>query len=103
MPGVELLGAEAPLWRLAPRAGGDAAAGQPRHCGCHWTPLHLDVVVPLLEPALARAEAAGMRPETGIRETAWGRLVTTADPSDHRRCPLPFTGDGHDGIARAPA
>lgn len=100
--GVELLGAAAPLWLLAHPAGSDAAAGQPRDYRRHWTPLHLDVVVPRLEPALARAEAAGMRLETEIREAAWGRIATMSDPFGHGWCLLQFIGRGYDEIARSP-
>jgi uncharacterized glyoxalase superfamily protein PhnB len=98
--GVELIGAAVPLWLLAQPAGDNATGGQRRDYRRHWTPLHIDVVVPLLEPALARAEAAGLRRETAIREAVWGRIVTLADPFGHGWCLLQFLGRGYDEIAQ---
>ena len=65
----------------------------------HWTPVHLDVVVDHLEPALARALAAGLRQETGIREANWGRIVRLADPWGHGWCLLQFVNPGYDEVA----
>ena len=58
--GVELLGAQAPIYLLENPAGSVAAAETRRDYTRHWTPVHLDVVVDPLEPALDRALAAGM-------------------------------------------
>ncbi len=58
--GTELLGA-VPIWLLAKPAGSTGAAEDARSYQRHWTPLHVDVVVDALEPALGRALAAGMR------------------------------------------
>jgi len=97
--GVELLGAQAPLYLLANAGGSLAAAGSLRDYDRHWTPIHLDVVVELLEPALERALAAGLLQETPIRETPWGRIVRLADPWGHGWCLLQFVGRGYDEIA----
>ena len=96
---VELLGAQAPIYLLKTQAGSVGAATQARDYRRHWTPVHLDVVVPNLEAALAQAEAAGLRAETGIREANWGRIVTLHDPWGHGWCLLQFVGRGYDEIA----
>lgn len=97
--GLELLGAQAPLYLLANAAGTTGADRSPRDYGRHWTPVHLDVVVDQLEPALERALAAGMRQETAIRDTRWGRIAGLADPWGHGWCLIQFTGRGYDEIA----
>ncbi len=96
---VELLGASAPIYLLAQAEGTSAAAGAIRTYDRHWTPVHLDVVVDDLESSLARAQAAGLHPETDIRTHDWGRIVQLADPFGHGWCLLQFTGRGYDAIA----
>lgn len=98
---VELLGASAPVYLLREPADSQATAttSQRRHYGRHWTPVHLDFVVPDLEAALARAVAAGASQETGIRAHAWGRIVTLADPFGHGFCLVSFSERGYDAIA----
>lgn len=97
--GVELLGAQAPLYLLQQPAGSIAAADDARDYTRHWTPLHLDVVVDDLDTALARALAAGMQQEGSQRESAWGRIVQLADPFGHGWCLLQFSTLGYDAIA----
>ncbi|HEY0861724.1 MAG TPA: VOC family protein [Pseudoxanthomonas sp.] len=97
--GVELLGAQAPVYLLQNAAGTRATALATRDYARHWTPLHLDVVVDQLEPALARACEAGFAQETDIRETDWGRIVRLADPWGHGWCLLQFVNRGYDEIA----
>jgi lactoylglutathione lyase len=70
-----------------------------RDYGRHWTPVHLDFVVPSLEPALARAEAAGARRNGAIREEEWGRLAVLGDPFGNGFCLLQFVGRGYDLLA----
>ncbi|SEL89703.1 Uncharacterized conserved protein PhnB, glyoxalase superfamily [Pseudoxanthomonas sp. GM95] len=96
---VELLGAAAPIYLLAQADGTPAAAGASRTYDRHWTPIHLDVVVDDLESSLARAQTAGLHPETDIRTQDWGRIVQLADPFGHGWCLLQFTGRGYDTIA----
>lgn len=97
--GVELLGAQAPIYLLQASSGSAAAAEASRDYARHWTPVHLDVVVDHLEPALARAVQAGLVQETDIRETNWGRIVRLADPWGHGWCLLQFLNRGYDEIA----
>lgn len=96
---VELLGFEAPLYLLRKDAGSVGAGTSARDYTRHWTPVHCDVVVDDLEPALARALAAGAIQEGNIRQADWGRIVTVADPFGHAWCLLQFLGRGYDEIA----
>ncbi len=97
---LELLGAPAPIYLLEKPAGGSATgAGQGRDYGRHWTPVHLDFVVPDIEAALARAQAAGAVAEGPLRTHDWGRIVVLADPFGHGFCLLEFRGRGYDEIA----
>lgn len=98
---AELLGSTAPIYLLAKDSGSPAtpAAAQKRDYRRHWTPVHLDVVVPDLEQALQRAQAAGAVVEIDIRESSWGRIANLADPFGNGFCLLQFTGRGYDEIA----
>ena len=100
---VELHGASAPVYLTAQPAGTLPAPGSaaPRDYRRHWTPVHLDFVVPELEPALERARAAGAALEGGIREFAWGRYAVLADPFGHGFCVLQFQGRGYAEIESA--
>lgn len=95
---LELAGAACNLYLLAKPAGSDGAPGSPRHYARHWMPMHCDLVVDTLEPALAAALAAGARQEGPVREHAWGRIVQLADPFGHGWCLLQFLGNGYDEI-----
>lgn len=96
---VELVGFECPLYLLRKDAGSVGAGTSARGYARHWTPVHCDVVVDDLEPALARALAAGAIQEGNIRQADWGRIVTVADPFGHAWCLLQFLGRGYDEIA----
>jgi catechol 2,3-dioxygenase-like lactoylglutathione lyase family enzyme len=54
----------------------------------HWTPVHLDLVVPDIEAAVARAEAAGARLEHGIQLRDGWREAQLSDPFGHGFCLL---------------
>lgn len=97
---VELLGAPCPLDLIAAPAGSRATptAEATRGYQRHWTPLHLDVAVPDLAAALARAVAAGAALERGPLDRPWGRLAVLADPFGHGLCLLEFRGRGYDEL-----
>jgi predicted enzyme related to lactoylglutathione lyase len=99
--GVELLGAEAPIYLLVAAPGtvpfrGGAAT---RDYGRHWTPVHLDFAVDDITAAVARAVSAGARVEVGVAQHAYGKLAVLADPFGHGLCLLQLEGRGYDEIA----
>ena len=98
---VELLGSGAPIYLLAKAAGSAASSftQEIRRYERHWTPVHLDFVVPDLEAALPRARAAGAVVEIDIRQASWGRIANLCDPFGNGFCLLQFTGRGYDEIA----
>jgi predicted enzyme related to lactoylglutathione lyase len=97
---VELLGAPVPLYLLQNAAGTEPIPeGQARRdYARHWTPVHLDFVVPDLDAALARALAAGAKLEREPTEHAYGRLALLSDPFGHGVCLLQFSALGYDAI-----
>jgi lactoylglutathione lyase len=99
--GVELLGAEAPIYLLvaAPGAAPFRGAASPRHYGRHWTPVHLDFAVEDIHAAVARAVEAGATVEVPIAQHPYGKLAVLADPFGHGVCFLQFEGRGYDEIA----
>jgi predicted enzyme related to lactoylglutathione lyase len=99
--GVELLGTSSPLYLLAKAPGTRAtrAGAQERAYARHWTPVHLDFVVPDLAAAVTRAEAAGASREDALQTHAWGRIAHMADPWGHGFCLIEFLGRGYDEIA----
>jgi lactoylglutathione lyase len=98
---VELLGASSPIYLLKKAAGGVAgdATAQTRDYRRHWTPVHLDFVVPDLAVALARATTAGAKLEGEVRTANWGRIAVLADPFGHGFCLIEFLNRGYDEIA----
>lgn len=95
---LELLGGTAPLYLLQKAPGSVGAGNDTRHYQRHWMPMHVDVVVDELEPALERALAAGAVQEGLIREADWGRIVQLADPFGHGWCLVQFLGRGYDEL-----
>ena len=107
---LELVGAAAPIYLLPKAAGTPVSprAKQKRDYARHWTPVHLDFVVPDLRAALKRALAAGATLEQEVGTHAYGHLALLADPWGNGFCLLQFTGRGYDEIilkdpGRAPA
>ena len=97
---TELVGAAAPIY-LLPKAAGTSIAPhskQKRSYRRHWTPVHLDFVVPDIGKALARALAAGATLERDVTTHAYGKLALLADPFGNGFCLLEFTGRGYDEI-----
>ena len=98
---VELLGASAPLYLLEKPAGSAPVAGHAlkREYARHWTPVHIDFVVPDIHAATTRARDAGARLEGDIRTAKWGHLAIMADPFGNGFCLIEFLGRGYDEIA----
>ncbi len=99
--GIELVGAEVPIYLLVAGAGSTpfAGAAEARRYARHWTPVHLDFAVDDIEAAVARAVAAGASVEKPISQHPYGRLCVLADPFGHGFCFLQFEGRGYDEIA----
>jgi predicted enzyme related to lactoylglutathione lyase len=87
------------LFLLENAEGSIGAGNSPRTYARHWTPVHLDVVVPDLGAALAQAVAAGAVVEHPPRDAAYGRIAVLADPFGHGLCLIEFRGRGYDEIA----
>jgi predicted enzyme related to lactoylglutathione lyase len=100
---VELLGAQAPLYLLLKNASSKPfeAARHQRDYSRHWTPIHLDFVVPNLDAAVARAVAAGAVLESPPSEHAYGSLALLSDPFGHGFCLLEFRGKGYGELSAA--
>jgi predicted enzyme related to lactoylglutathione lyase len=100
---VELLGAAAPIYLLVKPAGAGAVPGLAarREYGRHWTPVHLDFVVPDVDVAVARAAAAGATVERPAATQEWGRIALMADPFGNGFCLIHFLNRGYDEIATA--
>ncbi len=99
--GIELLGASSRIYLLVKPAG-SRAIGSPdrtRDYGRHWTPVHLDIVVPDVEAAVRRAVAAGAVLESGVASHAWGRIAMLGDPFGHGFCLIQFSERGYDALA----
>ena len=99
--GIELLGASSAIYLLEKPAGSVATSspGSSRNYSRHWTPIHLDFVVPDINEACDRARAAGATPEGPMRTHAWGHIAVFADPFGHGFCLIQFLNRGYDEIA----
>jgi predicted enzyme related to lactoylglutathione lyase len=99
--GIELLGASSAIYLLEKPAGSLAcnAPGSSRNYSRHWTPVHLDFIVPDINAACERALAAGATPEGPTRTHAWGHIAVFADPFGHGFCLIQFLNRGYDEIA----
>jgi predicted enzyme related to lactoylglutathione lyase len=96
---AELSGLPVRLYLLEKPEGSIGAGNDPRRYARHWTPVHIDVVVDVLEPALVRAVAAGAKLETETRVHAWGKIAILSDPFGNGFCLIEFLGRGYDEIA----
>jgi predicted enzyme related to lactoylglutathione lyase len=98
---VELLGGAAPIYLLqkASDTAASSASAARRDYARHWTPVHLDFVVPDILVALSRAQDAGATLEGEVRTYKWGRIAVMADPFGHGFCLIEFLGRGYDEIA----
>lgn len=98
---VELAGLPCPIFLLEKKEGSlpfqGAKAG--RSFGRHWSPIHIDVVVSEIEPAIEKARAAGAKLESEVRTAAWGKLALFSDPFGNGFCLIQFLGRGYDEIA----
>jgi len=98
---VELVGGSCAIYLLEKAAGTPATASSDlrRAYSRHWTPVHLDFVVPEIQSAVTRACSAGARLEGEIATHAWGHIALLADPFGHGFCLIEFLASGYDEIA----
>ena len=101
--GVELVGGAVPLYLLVKQAGtlAGAATSERRRYARHWTPVHLDFVVPDVDKAVAAALAAGATLDDPVITHKWGRIAHLADPFGNGFCLIEFRGGGYDEVASA--
>ncbi len=92
---------EGQIFHILPKAEGSAsyAAGPARSYVRHWTPLHLDLVVPDLDAALHRAIQAGADLERPVTAHLWGKIAGLADPFGHGWCLIELTDEGYSAVA----
>jgi predicted enzyme related to lactoylglutathione lyase len=100
--GVELLGSSSLIYLLVKAEGSvpSALTGQLRTYERHWSPIHLDFVVPEVESAVRRAMSVGAKLEQPIKTSNWGKLALLADPFGHGFCFVQFLGRGYDEISK---
>jgi predicted enzyme related to lactoylglutathione lyase len=100
---AELAGGPCPVFLLANDAGSPAAAALRvrRDYAPHWTPVHLDILADALDPALARAVAAGATHEGAVTSHAWGRLALLRDPFGNGVCLIEPSAAFYDAVTDA--
>ncbi len=97
---AEMVGGACPIYLLEQDAGSHptGSADDLRDFRRHWTPVHLDFVVPDIDAAVTRAKDAGARLEVPVKSQKWGRIAVMADPFGNGFCLIQFLGRGYDEI-----
>ena len=97
---VELTGGPVKIYLLNKAEGTliGPAVEQRRRYDRHWTPVHLDIVVPDFDAAVARAVAAGAVQEGVTHDASYGRLAMFADIFGHGFCLIAFNARGYDAL-----
>ena len=98
---AEMLGGSSPVYLMEkqPNSSPSAYTSQRRDYQRHWTPVHLDFVVPDLAMAIERALQAGATLEGDPQSFVWGRQAVMSDPFGHGLCFVQWVGRGYDEIA----
>ena len=99
---VELEGANLPVFLLGNRPPTAELGGSrmQRSFDRHWTPVHLDFIVPDLDAAVARLTGLGATLDRGIQQREYGRMANLADPFGNGFDLIEFSGSGYDGVSR---
>ena len=97
---VELQGANLPIFLLSNRPavanlGNKQVA---RSFDRHWTPVHLDFIVPDLDKAVSRALQLGGTLDREVQEREYGRIANMADPFGNGFDVIEFVGDGYAAV-----
>jgi predicted enzyme related to lactoylglutathione lyase len=71
-----------------------------RDFGRHWTPVHLDFIVPDIDAAVARLSGLGATLDREVQQREYGRLANMADPFGNGFDLIEFSGSGYDAVSR---
>lgn len=98
---VELEGANLPIFLLGnrPPIADLGAKKVARSYERHWTPVHLDFIVPDLDLAVARALKAGATLDKEAQTREYGRIAYLADPFGNGFDLIEFVPGGYDVLA----
>jgi predicted enzyme related to lactoylglutathione lyase len=99
---VELAGANLPIFLLGNRKPTANLGGTQiqRNFARHWTPVHLDFIVPEFEGAVARLTGLGATLDRPIQLAEYGRMANMADPFGNGFDLIEFSGSGYDAVSR---
>ena len=99
---VELEGGNLPIFLLGNRSPTVQLGGTQirRDFGRHWTPVHLDFIVPDIDAAVARLTALGAALDRPIQDADYGRMANMADPFGNGFDLIEFSGSGYDTVSR---
>jgi predicted enzyme related to lactoylglutathione lyase len=99
---VELAGANLPIFLLGNRKPTTNLGGTQiqRDFARHWTPVHLDFIVPELDAAVARLTRLGATLDRPIQLAEYGRMANMADPFGNGFDLIEFSGSGYDAVSR---
>src|SRR5204863_5498479 len=100
---VELAGASVPIFLLGnrPPTAELGATTARRRFERHWTPVHLDFIVPDLDAAVARLVALGASLDRPVKQRDYGRIANMADPFGNGFDLIELAGAGYDAVKRA--
>jgi predicted enzyme related to lactoylglutathione lyase len=99
---VELAGANLPIFLLGNRKPTANLGGTQiqRNFARHWTPVHLDFIVPEFDAAVARLTGLGATLDRPIQLAEYGRMANMADPFGNGFDLIEFSGSGYDAVSR---
>ena len=99
---VELAGANVPIFLLGNRPSTAELGGTrvQRSFARHWTPVHLDFIVPDLDAGVARLTELGATLDRPVQLAEYGRMANLADPFGNGFDLIEFSGPGYDGVSR---
>ena len=99
---VELAGANLPIFLLGNRKPSANLGGTQirRDFARHWTPVHLDFIVPDMNAAVTRLTALGATLDRAIQLAEYGRMANMADPFGNGFDLIEFSGSGYDAVSR---
>ena len=101
---VELGGANLPIFLLGnrPPVAELGATKVQRDFSRHWTPVHLDFVVPDINQAVARLTGLGAALERSPQARQYGLIAAMADAFGTGFDLIEFSGAGYDSLAVVP-